>query len=298
MGKDIKENDGKKSEPKKRLSVLEQYYRLGWLSKARHKWSAEDRLKAGQRLYGDFYRSHRLSGCIDYEKPRVDSSIKAGISEAAAEAHTRFSAAFKAIPVEFRGVVYSVCCDDKVLELPDDVVMIPMDAILIEQVVVNILENAVQHASGMTSLTLRVFTLGSSAIFEIADNGCGIDPKRMDTLFTGHYASKHEVADSKKKNAGIGLSVCATIIKAHGGSIKAENLKTGGAVFRFAVRVMPGYSVYDRVFLEACSRQRSNALCNNVGIPFQYTYDNFVKDRFENHLIQHRCSTGHARLQR
>ena len=122
-----------------------------------------------------------------------------------------------------------------VLELPDDVVMIPMDAILIEQVIVNILENAVQHASGMTSLTLRVFTLGSSAIFEIADNGCGIDPKRMDTLFTGHYASEHEVADSKKKNAGIGLSVCATIIKAHGGSIKAENLKTGGAVFRFAL---------------------------------------------------------------
>ena len=120
------------------------------------------------------------------------------------------------------------------LELPDDVVMIPMDGILIEQVIVNILENAVQHASGMTSLALRVFTLGASAVFEITDNGCGIDPKRMDTLFTGHYASEHEVADSKK-NAGIGLSVCATIIKAHGGSIKAENLKTGGAVFRFAL---------------------------------------------------------------
>jgi two-component system sensor histidine kinase KdpD len=57
----------------------------------------------------------------------------------------------------------------------------------------------------------------------------------METLFTGHYASAHEVADSKKKNAGIGLSVCATIIKAHGGSIKAENLNTGGAVFRFAL---------------------------------------------------------------
>ena len=122
-----------------------------------------------------------------------------------------------------------------VLELPDDVVMIPMDAILIEQVIVNILENAVQHAIGMTTLTLRVFTLGSSAIFEITDNGCGIDPKRMDSLFTGHYASEREVADSQKKNAGIGLSVCATIIKAHGGSIKAENLKTGGAVFRFAL---------------------------------------------------------------
>ena len=122
-----------------------------------------------------------------------------------------------------------------VLELPDNVVMIPMDAILIEQVIVNILENAVQHASGMTSLTLRVFTLGSSAIFEIADNGCGIDTKRMETLFTGHYASEREIADSQRKNAGIGLSVCATIIKAHGGSIKADNLKTGGTVFRFTL---------------------------------------------------------------
>ena len=121
------------------------------------------------------------------------------------------------------------------LELPDAVVMIPMDAILIEQVIVNLLENAVQHAQGMTALTLRVVTHGNQAVFEIADNGCGIDPKYMDTLFTGYYTSEREMADSQKKNAGIGLSVCATIIKAHGGSITAENQKTGGAVFRFAL---------------------------------------------------------------
>lgn len=122
-----------------------------------------------------------------------------------------------------------------ILELPENVVMIPMDAILIEQVLVNILENAVQHARGMTALKLRIFTLGNSAIFEIEDDGCGIDPKYMDTLFTGYCASEQEIADGQKKNAGIGLSVCATIIKAHGGHIKAENLKTGGAVFRFAL---------------------------------------------------------------
>ena len=121
------------------------------------------------------------------------------------------------------------------LELPEDVVMIPMDGILIEQVIVNILENAVQHAQGMTRLSLHVFTLGNKAIFEIKDDGCGIHPKRLETLFTGYYATENEMADRQKKNAGIGLSVCATIIKAHGGSIKAENLKTGGAVFRFAL---------------------------------------------------------------
>jgi signal transduction histidine kinase len=93
--------------------------------------------------------------------------------------------------------------------------------------------HAVQHAEGMTELTLRVFTLGSSAIFEIKDNGCGIDPKRLDTLFVGGYSSGEDVADGQKRNAGIGLSVCATIVKAHGGSISAENSDTGGAVFRF-----------------------------------------------------------------
>lgn len=121
------------------------------------------------------------------------------------------------------------------IELPDNVVIIPMDAILIEQVIVNILENAVQHARGMTRLKLRVFVLGNTAIFEIKDNGCGINPKRLETLFTGYYGSENEIVDSQKKNAGIGLSVCATIIKAHGGNIKAENIKTGGSVFRFGL---------------------------------------------------------------
>lgn len=121
------------------------------------------------------------------------------------------------------------------IEIPEDMIIIPVDAILIEQVMVNILENAVQHAAGMTKLSLRVFVLGKQAIFEIQDNGCGISPKRMDTLFSGYYMRENEVADSQKKNAGIGLSVCATIIKAHGGAISAENVKSGGAVFRFVL---------------------------------------------------------------
>lgn len=119
------------------------------------------------------------------------------------------------------------------IELPDDMVIIPMDAILVEQVLINILENAVQHAKGMTTLILRVSTLGNRAIFEIKDDGCGINPKYLDTLFSGYYTSENDVADSHKKNAGIGLSVCSSIIKAHGSTINAENINTGGAVFRF-----------------------------------------------------------------
>ncbi|MEE1074371.1 MAG: DUF4118 domain-containing protein [Acutalibacteraceae bacterium] len=122
------------------------------------------------------------------------------------------------------------------IEIPEDMILIPMDALLIEQVIVNLLENAVQHALGMTRLTLRVFTVGNQAIFEIKDNGCGIPKKELETIFSGYYSADNNNSDNSK-NAGIGLSVCATIIKAHGGSISAENIKSGGAVFRFALDV-------------------------------------------------------------
>ena len=120
------------------------------------------------------------------------------------------------------------------LDLPDEFTVIPMDAILIEQVITNILDNAVQHAEGMTRLKLKVFLIGKKAIFEISDNGCGIPQDRLNDIFSGLYSSATS-SDSKKRNVGIGLSVCATIIRAHGGDITAENSKKGGAVFRFSL---------------------------------------------------------------
>lgn len=124
---------------------------------------------------------------------------------------------------------------DITLDLPEDIVVIPMDAMLIEQVIVNILENAIQHAEGMTELILRVFVLGKQAIFEIKDNGCGISKEKLPYIFSGYYENKEEPSDGQKRNTGIGLSVCKTIIKAHGGDISAENIKGGGAVFRFTL---------------------------------------------------------------
>lgn len=126
------------------------------------------------------------------------------------------------------------------IEIPTELIIIPMDAILIEQVIINILENAAQHAVGMTKLTLRVFTLGKRAIFEIKDNGCGIPNERLNKIFTGYFTTNEELADGQRRNSGIGLSVCETIIKAHGGDIKAENIKTGGAVFRFTLDTEEG----------------------------------------------------------
>lgn len=122
------------------------------------------------------------------------------------------------------------------LELPEELVIIPMDAMLIEQVLINLLENAVQHGTGMTQLTLRMHVVLEKAVFEVIDNGCGIAPDRLPYVFTGLYVSKERPADHSRRNAGIGLSVCATIIRAHGGTIEAENIPGGGAIFRFTLK--------------------------------------------------------------
>ncbi|MEE0299353.1 MAG: DUF4118 domain-containing protein [Christensenellales bacterium] len=122
-----------------------------------------------------------------------------------------------------------------ITRIPDDFVDIPMDSILIEQVLLNLLENAVFHAKGMTELSLSVFLVENQAVFEVADNGCGIPEDALQKIFTGNYEKTAAPVDGTRSNMGIGLSVCAAIIKAHGSEIFAENRESGGAVFRFSL---------------------------------------------------------------
>ena len=127
--------------------------------------------------------------------------------------------------------------DQKVLlSIPEDFVSIPMDPVLIEQVLMNLLENAVFHARGMRNLWLRVETKSRQAVFSVEDDGCGIAAEKLEKLFTGLLDSQAP-ADSARSNMGIGLSVCRTIIKAHGSELEAANRPEGGAVFRFALEM-------------------------------------------------------------
>lgn len=123
------------------------------------------------------------------------------------------------------------------VDIPDGFISIPMDAMLIEQVLINILENAVRHAEGMTELKLSVKTLSRNAVFQISDNGCGISKEKLSDIFTGYLGKDANTADRRKGSMNIGLSLCAAIIKAHGGEIWAENRPEGGAVFTFSLRM-------------------------------------------------------------
>ena len=121
------------------------------------------------------------------------------------------------------------------VEIPEEFIIIPMDVVLIEQVIGNILENAIKHAVGMTELGIRVFIKDKKAVFEIYDDGCGIEKERMKTIFTGFFEKKNTPIDNQKHSMGIGLSVCASIIKAHEGKISVENRVSGGCCFRFSL---------------------------------------------------------------
>lgn len=121
------------------------------------------------------------------------------------------------------------------LSLPDEFVSIPMDPMLIEQVLMNILENAVLHAEGMQTLSLNVTLQPNKAAFCIRDDGCGIPRERLSSLFSGYLDRDQTVSDGQRKGMGIGLFVCAAIIRAHGGEITARNLPEGGAAFCFAL---------------------------------------------------------------
>ena len=120
------------------------------------------------------------------------------------------------------------------VQIPEEFVSIPMDAMLIEQVLMNLLENAVFHAEGMENLWLTVTIHHSKAAFTVADDGCGIPQDRMAGLFTGLLDSAAPT-DTGRSNMGIGLSVCNAIIKAHGSNITAKNRPGGGAEFCFAL---------------------------------------------------------------
>ena len=122
------------------------------------------------------------------------------------------------------------------VSVPNEFISIPMDAILIQQVLMNIMENAIMHAKGMTELEVVVRIEGDKAIFEIKDNGCGIPTDRIKHLFTGYLDRDGSIpTDGSRNNMGIGLSVCSTIIKSHGGSIYAQNRPEGGALFGFSL---------------------------------------------------------------
>ena len=115
---------------------------------------------------------------------------------------------------------------------PEELLIVSMDAILIEQVLSNLLENAVEHGVTTTHICLCVEADGSFARFSVRDNGQGISPEALPRLFDGTLKGSGSPTGDGKRNMGLGLSVCLAIVRAHSGTMEAKNLEAG-AEFSF-----------------------------------------------------------------
>jgi len=123
------------------------------------------------------------------------------------------------------------------IDIPNSVLLVPMDAVLIEQVIINLLENSVRHGEGTTALSIKVETDQQNAVFTISDDGGGFSEHLLSNLFVNHIQhanNEKHFAPDMRRDMGIGLSVCMTIIKAHGGTITAGN-NDSGAVITFTL---------------------------------------------------------------
>ena len=117
-------------------------------------------------------------------------------------------------------------------QIPDEALFIPMDPILIEQVLSNLLENSMNHGKTTSHIHIAVTEDAGYARFSVTDNGCGIHKDALPTLFDGSLKHNETTSGDGKRNMGLGLSVCMAIIRVHGGSMDAKNLDTG-AEFSF-----------------------------------------------------------------
>lgn len=122
------------------------------------------------------------------------------------------------------------------LSMPDMLLMVPMDAKLISQVLVNLLDNAVKHtpSDGEIRLSVSKDEQANIVSFVVEDTGSGIAEADFSYIFQKFYTTRGKSPDAQR-GVGLGLSICQSIVEAHGGRIFAENGKSHGAKFTFTL---------------------------------------------------------------
>ncbi|MEJ8737017.1 ATP-binding protein [Erysipelotrichaceae bacterium HCN-30851] len=128
------------------------------------------------------------------------------------------------------------------VSLPEDIVMVQADAKLLEQVILNLLDNASKHTPKEGNISIKVESSLQEVCIIVEDDGEGIASDDIENIFEMFYTTTKKPTDAVS-GIGLGLTICKSIIEAHGGKIYAENrTDSHGARFRF---VLPRKGDYD-----------------------------------------------------
>lgn len=115
--------------------------------------------------------------------------------------------------------------------IPPDLPLVNVDGVLLEQVVINLVENALKYAPAGTAIELSALAGDREMVVEVADRGPGLPPGEEGRVFEKFY----RLQPDREGGVGLGLTICRGIIEAHGGRIWAENRAGQGALFRFTI---------------------------------------------------------------
>lgn len=112
----------------------------------------------------------------------------------------------------------------------EDFLFAKMDSKLMVQVIINLVDNAVKYTPKGSNIVITTKKQGANAVVSVADNGDGIPDEMKDRVFDMFYSGANKVADSRR-SLGLGLSLCKSIVNAHGGTIEVSDNKPHGTVF-------------------------------------------------------------------
>lgn len=120
------------------------------------------------------------------------------------------------------------------LDLAEELMMVKADPRLIVQVIINLLDNAIKYTPSDSKIVLSTRREENFVRVSVADNGPGIDSKSKERIFEMFYTVDKKLADSRR-SLGLGLSLCQSIVNAHGGSIKLTDNQPTGCIFTFTL---------------------------------------------------------------
>jgi two-component system sensor histidine kinase KdpD len=120
--------------------------------------------------------------------------------------------------------------------VPRDLPLVPFDPALIEQVLINLLENATKYTPAGSPIDVSAQGNEDDVAVEVADRGPGVAPENAERVFDKFY----RVQEGEGGGAGLGLTICRGIVSAHGGRIWVEERPGGGALFRFTLPLERG----------------------------------------------------------